>query len=198
MIPWTSIMYALTFFTVILVPIYWHYYGLFNFLWLSDIGLFLTVIALWADSTLIMSMAAVGVIAVELIWSIDFFVELIFQKQTLSIASYMFDDKYPWWLRALSLFHLVTPMIWISYLHEHSYDPRALGYFTLLYWCVLIIVYTYTMTKENINWVFVPAKYNLTVISERSWFIILFILFPLLVFVPTHVACKFFFSLSPK
>ena len=48
---------ALTGFLAVLVPVYWRTYGPSNFLWVSDIGLFLTVAAVWVNHPLPLGMA---------------------------------------------------------------------------------------------------------------------------------------------
>jgi hypothetical protein len=176
----------LTIFISILVPVYARYYGLQNFLWLSDIGLFLTVASLWLNSILLMSMAAVGVLAVELAWIVDFFCGLVLKIRLSDLTDYMFDNANPIFLRALSFFHLVTPPIWIVYLARYGYERRAVYYFTVIYWIALFATYFFADQHENINWVFCPQKYSTMHISEPLWLLILFVGFPLLIFLPTH------------
>lgn len=195
--PWRVLTYALTAFVICLIPIYWYYYGIENFLWLSDIGLFLTVIALWLNSTLIMSIAAVAIFVVELIWGVDFFVDLLFNINLIDLSDYMFDIHYPLALRILSLFHLITPAIWIIYLTRYGYDRRALMYGTLMYWVVLCTTYMFTTPKENINWTFIPQAYHLDYISPLTWVLLLAAGFPLLIFLPTHLIFKKLFK-QPK
>ena len=67
-----SIKNAWLIFLLILVPVYWYNYGFANFLWLSDVGLFLTFIGLAYKSRLAMSMALVGVFLYEAAWFVDF------------------------------------------------------------------------------------------------------------------------------
>lgn len=182
-----SLKLFLTVFIVILIPAYLYYYGLQNFLWISDVGLFLTIAALWMNSTLLMSMAAVGGMVVELVWNVDFFGELIFKIDVIDLADYMFDHSYPLTLRTLSLFHVATPVIWILYLARYGYDKRAIYYFTGLYWVMLFLTYFLTDPKENINWVFLPQSYGMHAISPTMWVALLFIGFPLCIFLPTHL-----------
>ncbi len=188
-----ALIYFLTIFITILIPTYWYYYGIRNFLWLSDIGLFLTIIALWLKSNLLMSMAAVGVLLLELFWCLDFFAKLIFNINISGLSDYMFDKKYPLLLRAISLFHITSPLIWIFYLAQYGYDTNAIYYFTILYWIALILTYRFTNPEENISWVFAPQanKWN---IKPITWVIILFIFLPLLVFLPTHYILKILFK----
>lgn len=186
MIFWFIIKYFLTVFTAILVPVYWYNYGPQNFLWLSDVALFLTLGSLWLDSPLLMSMAAVGTFLFECAWNIDYFTELFTGKSLINLADYMFDKKYNKALRALSIFHVAMPIIWIIYLTQFGYDPRALYYFTALYWIILPLSYIFSTPHENINWVYFTKVRGITHISPVHWFILLFICFPLIVFVPTH------------
>ena len=181
--------YFLTLFVIILIPTYLHYYGPQNFLWLSDIGLFLTVLALWTHSRLLMSMAAVGVLVTELIWNIDYFGELLFNVNIITLSDYMFDNSYPMVLRAISLFHVFVPVIWIWYLIKYGYDKRAFGYFTILYWIVLIATYLCTDPDKNINWVFLPLESGWQ-IASLTWVIFLAVFFPLCIFLPAHYLFK--------
>ena len=188
------IKYFLTLFTLILVPTYWYYYGVQNFLWLSDIGLFLTVMSLWLHSAMLMSIAAVAVLVIELVWNIDFFGELIFNVNIIDLADYMFDPSYPFFLRILSLFHVITPLVWIWYLKRYGYDTRALRFSTILYWVDVWIVFLFTEPIKNINWVFLPQVNGTHGISPVVWVLFLCVAFPLFIFLPTHYIFKKIFK----
>jgi len=86
---WLKIVY--TVFVVVLVPIYWRQYGPANFLWFSDIALFMTVAALWLENALLVSMAALSVLLLELVWNLDFWVRLLTGKSLIALSAYMFD-----------------------------------------------------------------------------------------------------------
>ena len=76
MIPlWLKISYTL--FVAVLVPVYWLHHGPANFLWASNIALFVTVVALWRESRLLASTMAVAVLLPEIAWNLDFFMRLI-------------------------------------------------------------------------------------------------------------------------
>jgi len=190
---WSYLRNILTGFLIILIPVYWHYYGFRNFLWFSDIALFLTLLALWLESPLLMSMAAVGVFVLEALWCIDFFTKLIWDKHVNKLSDYMFNPAYPLTLRALSLFHLVTPIIWLLYLAQYGYDTRALFYFTILYWCIILITRFTTPINDNINWVFLPEVKDMP-ISSSVWLLIMLIGIPLCIFLPTHYLFKILFN----
>ena len=182
--------YSLTIFVAMMIPIYSYYYGPLNFLWFSDMGLFLTVIALWAQSDLIFSMAAVGILTLEIAWCLDFITDLSraldLTKFDLvdGLSDYMFHNDYPLPLRLMSLFHVILPFAWFYYLYKWGYDRRAYVYFLPLYWADITLTYLLTEPKLNTNWVFMPIDYPS--ISQNSWLIFLYIGVPIILFLPVH------------
>ena len=64
---------ACTAYLCVLVPVNWRQYGPVNFLWFSDIALFMLVTALWWDNRLLVSMSALAVLVPEAAWNLDFF-----------------------------------------------------------------------------------------------------------------------------
>ena len=115
---WLKIAYGV--FVPFLIVVYWPRYGPSNFLWLSDIALFFTAGAVIFENPLLAAMPAVGVLPLELFWTLDFIL-----LGRFGLTGYMFDKQYPLWLRVISLFHLALPptLIWI--LWNAGYDPLA-------------------------------------------------------------------------
>jgi len=177
---------GLTAFVAFLVPYYWRHYGPQNFLWLSDAGLFLTVIALWRADRLLISMMAIGVLPLELFWNIDFFSRLITGTGIGGISDYMFDETLPLPLGAVSLFHVALPIIWIWLLLRWRYDTRAFAAQTLLLWALLIASYALTDPDDNINWVFEPREKGWTSIPALFWLIAYMVVVPIAVHWPLH------------
>jgi hypothetical protein len=184
---WLTLVYGLA--VPVIAVIYWRAYGPTNFLWLSDIGLALTLAALLSGNRLLASMAAVGVLALELAWTIDF----LFAGRLVSIAAYMFDAKLPLYLRAISLFHLALPPTLLFLVYEFGYDPRALIYQTLLTWAVLIVTYLTTDPAKNINWVFGPGSKPQHVLPPLLYLGLEMAIIPVCVFLPTHLLLERFF-----
>ncbi|MEK0086104.1 membrane-associated protein [Benzoatithermus flavus] len=177
---------AWTGFAAVLVPTYWQAYGSSNFLWFSDIGLFLAGGALWLESPLLASTAAVGVLALELGWNLDF----LAGGRLLGLAGYMFDSRKPAYLRALSLFHMALPPLLAWLLRRLGYDRRALVTQTALAWLVLPATYFFTDPEENINWVFGPGKAPQNVVPGPVYLGALMLGLPALVFLPTHLVLR--------
>lgn len=169
----------LTAWVAIIIPIYWKNYGLQNFLWFSDIALFGTVFALWLESPFLMSTIMLYSLPVEILWNIDFFIYLVSGYHFVGTAYYMFEAKYSLFLRFLSLFHMILPVVWVLYLFKFGYDVRALPYAVILCWATLILTYLFTDPQANINGVFYPEVYRWK-ISPRRWLILLLIIFPVM------------------
>ena len=70
----------------------------------------------------------------------------------------MFDPKIPWFTRTLSCFHIVLPL---SYLVSNA--------------------------QENVNWVYGFGQKPQTILPAALFVILLMLLFPLAVYLPTHL-----------
>lgn len=118
----------LTLFLTILIPTYWKIYGVQNFLWFSNIGLFLTCIAFWLRSSFLLSAIALIIIPVELVWNVDFFIQLISSQTVFGLSDYMFDRRYSFFLRGLSFFHCLLPILIMIYIMRWGYKNCAVFY----------------------------------------------------------------------
>lgn len=182
--------FFLTVFLVVLIPTYYNVYGPQNFLWMSDIALFLIVIGLWTRSSLYMSMAAVLTLFLEVFWTIDYFYNLSTGVNLFDIAGYMFDEQYSIFIRGLSLFHLLLPILSLGYMKVWGYHNKALFYSILVLWVNLIICYNFTPASENINWVHHPEVYSYTSVGSYTWLAMQLFLYPLLVMLPMSVVFR--------
>jgi hypothetical protein len=185
-----SINLLYTLFVCVLVPLYWRQYGPANFLWFSDLALFIGLAALWLESSLLASMQAVSVLLLELLWNIEFFVGLITGKQILGIAAYMFKSDKALWLRGLSLFHVPLPVILLWQVCCFGYDSRAWIAQTSLFWLIMPICLFFTAPTENINWAFGPGNQPQRKIPAGVYLILLLIGAPLFIYLPTHLLLR--------
>lgn len=184
---------AMTLLVIILIPAYWKTYGVANFLWLSDIGLFMTLIAVWINSSLLISMAAILILPFEIVWIIDYLYQITTNRKMLGVVGYMFDKQYPAWIRALSLFHIPLPFVWIWLVYRWGYNIEAPIYATLLVWLVLTFSYFSTEPKENINWVHVPAHQKWHHFPDVLWYLMMLLVFPICIILPMHLLFDQFF-----
>jgi len=179
-----------TAFILVLVPVYWRKLGPQNFLWFSDIALFVTVVAMWLESSLLVSMQAISVLALESAWTVDFVVGLIGGRSPIGISKYMFQKHTPSVVRGLSLFHLALPPTLVWLVARWGYDPRALIAQTIVCWIVLLASYLLTKPAQGINWVFGLRGKPQTRLPPRVYLVLLMAGVPLLVYLPTHILLK--------
>jgi hypothetical protein len=190
--PWVKIVY--TAMLAVILPVYWRYYGWRNYLWFSDIALIGTGVALWLESPLLVSTMAVGVLLPELLWNVSFFGRLLLGAHATDLAGYMFDPRKPRFLRALSLFHVVLPIVMLWMLHRLGYDSRALVAQTVVAWIVLPLTYAVLRPgDENINWVLGFGKRQER-LPPLVYLALLMLAFPASIYIPTHWALNAIFG----
>ena len=181
---WLKVLYSL--FLCALVPVYWRHYGPTNFLWASDIALFLVFVAVWLEKPLPNSMMAIGVLPFELAWIVDF----LAGARLIGMASYMFDPDLPLYLRALSLYHVALPPVMVFLLYRLGYDRRAFLAQTLLVWIVLPVTYLATDPADNINLVFGLGREPQTSIHPLLYLGLEMALLPIVVCLPAHLLLR--------
>jgi hypothetical protein len=182
-------------FMAILFPIYLHYYGPTNFLYVCDVSMMLTLIGIWPENRLMISMCGVGILVLQTAWLVDFLVNLGGVSLT-GVTDYMFDSSHPLFLRLLSLYHAWLPLLVAYLIWKVGYDRRAFWSWTALFWALLLVSYFLMpppnpnpgLTPVNINYVWGPDDNAAqTWVPGYIWLAGLFIGLPLLVFAPTHL-----------
>ncbi len=193
-------------FLAVLVPYYWHAYGPSNFLFFCDIALFLTLVALWKESSLLASMAGVGILAPQILWMADFLSSAVGFPLT-GMTGYMFDSNLTLFVRGLSFFHFWLPILLVWMIWRMGYDPRALISWTVLAWIVLCICYFLMPAPPapadnpslivNINYVYgFSDKEPQSMLPALVWFGALLVILPVAIYLPTHLALKKLFRNS--
>jgi hypothetical protein len=189
-----------TAFMAVLIPVYLHFYGPTNFLYFCDIALILTLIAIWPENALIISMCAIGIVIPQAVWVVDFLVNLGGFSLT-GMTDYMFQSNHSLFLRLLSLFHGWMPFLLLYLVWKIGYDRRALWPWTGLFWAVMLICFFFMppptpdpgLTPVNINYVWGMRDTEAqTMLPAWLWLTSLMIGVPLFVFMPAH----FIFSLT--
>jgi hypothetical protein len=198
---WLKLAY--TAYIAVLLPVYWHYYGPTNFLYFCDVAIILTLLAIWPENALLISMCAVGILVPQTVWVVDFLISAAGFSLT-GLTDYMFDADRSLFLRLLSLFHGWLPFLLVYLVWRIGYDRRALWSWTCLAWVLLLVCFFLMpppmpnpgLTPVNINYVWgLSDTAAQTWVSPYVWFSALMIGLPLLVFAPTHFALA---RLMPK
>jgi hypothetical protein len=180
---WIKILYTVL--VCLVVAAYARNYGFDNFLWFSDLAMILTAVALWTENRFLASMMAVGVLLPELVWNVAYFGRLFTGYGFGGITGYMFDSTKPLYLRNLSLFHVILPPLLVYVVWRLGYDARGWLAMTALAWVILPVSYIVSKHSDNINWVFGIGKPQ-TLVHPLLFLFGLMLLFPMLVFLPTH------------
>ena len=189
---WLKIAY--TAFMVVLVPVYWHYYGPTNFLYFCDVALFLTLIGIWPENALLCSTCAVGILVPQAVWVIDFSAGLA-GFQLTGLTNYMFDSGHSLFLRLLSLFHGWLPFLLVYLVWRTGYDRRGFWSWTVLSSGLLLVCFFFMppptpnpgLTPVNINYVWGPGDTAAqTWVPPYVWLAGLLFGLPLAAYAPVH------------
>jgi hypothetical protein len=170
------------------VPAYWRTWGAANFLHLCDIAVILVCVGLWTNSALLISSQAVGSLLVDLAWMLDAGWRLITGRGL--------DASYPLWVRLLTLFHVVMPVLLLWALARAGYDRRG----WLLQTAIALFAFVaarFTSPATNINYAFHDP------FIHRAWgpaplhVLISWLFMVVMVYLPTHFALRAIFRDRP-
>jgi hypothetical protein len=201
---WLKLVY--TAFVAVLAPVYLHYYGWTNFLYFCDVALILTLVAIWIESPLLASMSAVGITVPQVVWVIDFIGTAI-GYPVVHMTAYMYNANSSLFLRALSLFHGWLPFLLLYLVARLGYDRRALPYWTVLAWALILVCYFF-MPPPNANAGLTPVNINYvwglndaaaqTWMPSWLWVIGMMVLMPIICFLPVHFLFKRLMPQAPE
>lgn len=187
-----------TAFMAVLVPVYWTSYGPTNFLYFCDVALIITLFGIWTESALLISMCAVGILAPQVLWVVDFLFGIVGVPLT-GMTAYMFKSENALLLRGLSLFHGWLPFLLIFLVWRLGYDRRAWAAWSGLAVVVLTVCFAFLpgprpdagLTPVNVNYVWgmsdVVAQ---TLMPALAWFLLLLTGIPVVLCGATHLVLR--------
>jgi hypothetical protein len=165
-------------------PAYAVFYGFGNFLHLCDVAVILTCVGLWAGSALLLSMQGLNIL-IDLTWDLDLGWRLATGRHLLGGTEYMWEAQYPLWLRLLSLFHLMLPVVLLWALWRVGYDRRALALQAAL-GLVLIAAARALGPDVNVNYAWRDPFFHRPWGPAPSHVAVIFAGLVAVVYVPTH------------
>jgi hypothetical protein len=174
----------------------WRTYGPFNFLWCCDIAVLTTLVALWWESRLLISIASIAILVPLMLWGVDLAVHVAIGHYLFGFAGYMFDQRVPLDVRLISTFHVWLPFVLIWTLCRLGYDRRA---FVIQSVFIAILLITSRMLSAapprhslhesvNINWAYGTSDDAPQ--SAMPWPLylgLMIVLYPLVIYLPTHL-----------
>ena len=189
-----------TAYMAVLIPVYWKTYGPTNFLYFCDIALIMTLFALWLESALLVSAAAVGIVLPQALWAIDFIATGIGWPLS-GMTGYMYDDALPVHARFLSFFHFWLPFFLLWLLRHTGYDPKGLPLWTIIALVSVYICYFFLPAPPapannpglpvNVNYVYgFSDQAAQTWMPPLVWFFLLQAMLVGLIFLPSHWLLK--------
>ncbi|MBI3406708.1 MAG: hypothetical protein HY046_14740 [Acidobacteria bacterium] len=147
---------------IVWVPAYWHTWGCENFLLLCDLAVFLTCFGLLTGNSLLLSSQAVSMAFIGALWALDLLSYGIIGKHIIGGTGYLWDPQYPLWVRALSVYHILLPVIAIWALRRVGYDKRGWRLQSALA-IVITIASRWGDPAKNLNFAFTDP------IFQRAW-----------------------------
>jgi hypothetical protein len=181
---WTALLWLIFWFIV-----YWRTWGAANFLHLCDIAVILTCIGLWTSNSLLLSSQAISSLLIDIAWNLDAGCKYFLGRQLFGGTDYLFDVRYPLWIRLLSLFHVILPILLLWAVHRMGYDSRgwALQAVIVLF---AFVAARFTSPDENINFAFrEPFRHHAW--SPAALHVTLSVLFMcVVIYLPTHLLLR--------
>src|SRR5690606_27615212 len=165
------------------------------FLYFCDIALFLTVLAMWRESSLMATAGAVGIVLPQLLWMLDFLGSALGLPLT-GMTAYMFDAQIDGFARFLSFFHFWLPLLLLWLVWRLGFHRRGLHLWLALAWPAMLISYFFLPAPPaplsqpalpvNVNYVF-----GLSDAAPQTWmpaelyFCLLLVVLPVFIWWPT-------------
>jgi hypothetical protein len=199
-IPLTAkVLYSV--FVAVLVPYYWVEYTPWNFLYFCDVALLMTLVGLWTESAWLVSLSAVGILAPQVVWVVDFVAHAVAGIRITGMTDYMFNDDIPLFVRGLSSFHGWLPFLLVWLLMRLGYDRRAVPAQPALAVTLLLVCFAFGPTGPppeqfpnhavNINYVHgMDDARPQTLMPPALWLLLLMGVNVGLFQLPTHVVLK--------
>ena len=153
---WASLLWMVVWF-----PAYFRYWGWANLLHLCDVAVILSFIGIWWANPLLLSSQAVSSLAPGLFWIVDIGWRLATGRFLIGGTDYMWDARFPLWVRLLSSFHVGLPLVLLWTLRRVGYDRRAFALQATIA-AVLLIVSRFLSAEINMNYAYRDPVFNRT------------------------------------
>lgn len=180
-------------FLFVWVPVYWHYWGPTNVFFLCDLAVLLGCIGLAIQSALLISSQALAISFVSLFWIFDVGWHLLFGTSFIGGTDYMFDQNYPLWLRLISLYHLILPVILVWAISRLGYDRRAFRFECILA-AIAILCSRASDPSLNINFAYSAPIFHRQLGSASVHLVLTFLATALVLYAPVHYLFRRLFA----
>ncbi|HXN23095.1 MAG TPA: hypothetical protein VOA41_10185 [Candidatus Dormibacteraeota bacterium] len=178
---------------IVWIPSYWRTWGVANFLHVCDVGVLLTCIALWSGSSLLLSAQSVGAILPDAAWCLDAGWRLVLGRHLVGGTEYMWDSRYPLFVRLLSLFHVLTPVVLLWSLRRVRYDRHGWKLQSAIL-AVLLIISRLCDPALNLNYAFSDPIWHRAWGPPPAHVAVIFVAIVAIFYWPTHLFLAWIFT----
>lgn len=178
---------------VVWLPAYAWAWGWANLLHLCDVAVILGFAGIWWGSSLLISSQAIASFAAGVFWAIDVGWKLATGRFLIGGTDYMWDMRYPLWVRLLSTFHIGLPLALLWGMRKIGYDRRALALQAAIA-AALFIAGRFFSSQANLNYAFRDPVFH------RAWgppavhLGVMFVGTMALLYWPTHLLLRWMFA----
>jgi hypothetical protein len=144
------------------LPVNTRAWGWQNMMHLCDVGVIIACAGLWFKHSLLVSSQTLVAPLVGILWGLDVFWRLVTGHHLVGGTEYMWDNHYALWIRLLSGFHIVLPLVLLWATRLLGYDRRALALQSAIT-AVLLIFSRLLSPQLNMNYAFQDP------LLHRSW-----------------------------
>ncbi|HXC86388.1 MAG TPA: hypothetical protein VNU23_01300 [Candidatus Cybelea sp.] len=177
---------------VVWLPAYFRVWGWANLLHLCDVAVILTFVGIWLANPLLLSSQAVGSLAPGFFWILDVGWRLTTGRFLVGGTDYMWDPRYPLWVRLLSTFHVGLPLVLLWTLPKIGYDRRALGLEAAIA-AVLLIISRFLSAGLNMNYAYRDPLFHRAWGPAPAHLAMIFIPLVALIYWPAHLLLSWLF-----
>lgn len=185
---WASVVWL-----ALWIPSYWITWGAANFLHLCDIAVILACAGFWFGNSRLLSSQAISSLVADLLWDLDAGWKLFLGHHLFGGTEYMWDAHYPLWVRLLSLFHVVLPVVLLWALYRAGYD-RGGFIFQSSVAALAMVAARYTDSALNINYVFRDPILHRMWGPEPVHLALMWLGLVVVIYLPTHLLLQKIFA----
>jgi hypothetical protein len=184
---WFSLLWM-----IVWLPAYLRVWGWANLLHLCDVAVILTFVGIWWANPLLLSSQAVNALAAGFFWILDIAWRWTTGRFLVGGTDYMWDARYPLWVRLLSTFHVGLPVVLLWTLRKVGYDRRAFGLQSVIA-IVLLMVSRFLSAELNMNYAYRDPVFHRAWGPAPAHLLMIFVSLVALIYWPTHVLLRWAF-----
>ena len=172
--------------------------GVGSLFFFCNVALFVGTLGICLERALLVSMAAVGVVLIQLLWTVDLLLATA-DLSPLGMTDFMLSDNLSPLKKGLAMFHAWLPFVLLFAVSRLGYDARAFACWTVLTCALLAVSYLFLprppspphdpTLSVNVNFVFgLRMSGPQQRMPELAWLIGEMLFLTIAVFLPSHLA----------